>query len=113
MKIPVDIGKLNKRITIQKLSLTTDEYGNQIQQWSDFYTCWAAVSGINNREYWQARRQNEENILNFQIRHSKELKDINKTDYRIIFDNRIFDISFIDNLQFADSIFILKGIENV
>ena len=36
MKIPVDIGKLNKRITIQKLSLTTDEYGNQIQQWSDF-----------------------------------------------------------------------------
>ena len=74
MKIPVDIGKLNKRITIQKLSLTTDEYGNQIQQWSDFYTCWAAVSGINNREYWQARRQNEENILNFQIRHSKELR---------------------------------------
>ena len=99
MKVPVDIGKLNKRITIQKLSLTTDEYGNQIQQWSDFYTCWAAVSGINNREYW--------------IRHSKELKDINKTDYRIIFDNRIFDISFIDNLQFADSIFILKGIENI
>ena len=39
----MDAGKLNRRITIQQQSTTQDSYGGQVQSWSDFYACWAAI----------------------------------------------------------------------
>lgn len=112
-KLTVDIGKLDKRITIQHHTVTQDEEGNQMQEWTDFHSCWAAVNGISNREYWNARQQHEENIVNFKIRFCNALKLLNKTDYRIVFDGRIYNIVLIDNVLFADSILNVKGVETV
>ena len=39
----MDISKLNQRIQIQKAILKTDEVGNVIQQWQDFYSCFRSV----------------------------------------------------------------------
>ena len=113
MKLKVDIGRLDKRITIQKCTVTADTKRNQIPEWTDYYTCWAAVNGGSNREYWQAREQHEENIVNFKVRYCNFLKSLNKTDYRIVFDGRIYDITFIDNILFADSILNIKGAEKL
>ena len=112
-KLEVNIGKLNKRITIQRHTVTQDEEGNQMQEWTTFHSCWAAVNGISNREYWNARQQQEENIINFKIRFCDSLKALNKKDYRIIFDGRTYDIVFIDNVLFADSILNIKGTETI
>ena len=112
-KLKVDTGKLDKRITIQKQAVTEDKYGNQIQDWIDYHTCWAAVNGVTNREYWEAREQHEENVVNFRVRFCSRLKAINKTEFRIVFDNRIYDINYIDNVLFADSIMNIKGAEHI
>ena len=110
MKLKVDIGRLDKRITIQKRTVTADTKLNQIPEWTDYYTCWAAVNGVSNREYWQAREQHEEN---FKVRYCNSLKNLNKTDYRIVFGGRTYDITFIDNVLFADSILNIKGAEKL
>ncbi len=91
----VDIGRLDKRITIQKRTVTADTKRNQIPEWTDYYTCWAAVNGVSNREYWQAREQHEENIVNFKVRYCN------------------YDITFIDNILFADSVLNIKGAEKL
>lgn len=109
--IRVDIGKMNKRITIQKQTVLEDEYGNQTPAWVDYYSCWAAVNGVTNREYWQARNQHEENIVDFRLRGCDLLKNINKTEYRIVFNDRIYDIKYIDNMFFDDKILNIKGAE--
>ena len=32
----MDISLLNARVTFQKKSVTTDRYGNQLAEWTDF-----------------------------------------------------------------------------
>ena len=109
----VDIGRLDKRITIQKRTVTADTKRNQIPEWTDYYTCWAAVNGVSNREYWQARQSHEENTVNFKVRFCAALKALNTVDYRIVFGGRIYNIEHIDNVLFADSLLNIKGVENV
>lgn len=46
----MDISKLNQRIQIQKAILKTDEVGNVIQQWQDFYSCFTSVKTTGGRE---------------------------------------------------------------
>ena len=46
----MDISKLNQRIQIQKAILKTDEVGNVIQQWQDFYSCFASVNTAGGKE---------------------------------------------------------------
>ena len=111
--LSVNIGKLDQRIMIQHRTVVKDEKGNESEEWTDFHSCWAAVNGVSNREYWKAREQHEENIVSFKIRFCNVLKELNKTDFRIVFDGRIYDIVFIDNMLFADSLLNIKGAETV
>jgi len=46
----MDIGKLDKRITIQSRSATLDDYGQELNSWSDVATVWANVKPISGRE---------------------------------------------------------------
>ena len=110
-KLSVDIGKLNKRITIQKQTVTTDAEGNQIATWQDYFSCYAAVNGVSQRDYWSARQQHEENTVTFRLRCCADLKTLNTIDYRIVFDGIIYDITGIDNVLFADSLLSIKGVE--
>lgn len=112
-KLTIDIGRLDKRITIQHLVIESDGSANQSEQWRDYYSCWAAISGVSNREYWHAREQHEENIVNFRVRCCNALKHINKTDYRIVFGDKNYDITFIDDVLFAGSVMNIKGAQHV
>lgn len=111
MMLSTDTGKLDKRITIQHTSVTTDDIGNQTSEWSDFHSCWAAVHGVSGREYWQAREQHEENTVNFKVRYCKKLKELGTTDFRIKFGDKLYDITSVDNIQFADSLINIKAVE--
>lgn len=109
-KISLDVGKLDKRITVQRHEVITDSRGNQTQEWIDFHSCWAAVNGSGGREYWKARQQNEENTVNFKVRFCNSLKELNTVDYRIMFGGKAYNITYIDNMLFADSLLNLKGV---
>ena len=109
-KLSVDIGKLNKRITIQKQTVTTDAEGNQIATWQDYFSCYAAVNGVSQRDYWNARQQHEENTATFRMRCCAALKLLNTVDYRIVCSGLIYDITGIDNVLFADSVLNIRGV---
>lgn len=111
MKLSTDTGKLNQRITFQKQTEIVDEIMNHTTELSDFYTCWASVSGVSGREYWEAREQHEENTLSFKVRYCRKLAEINKTEYFIKYKNKIYDITDINNLQASDSILIIRATE--
>lgn len=111
MKLDTDIGRLDRRITIQKQSVGFDSIGNQKTVLTDFHNCWAAVSGVSGREYWEAREQHEENTLSFKIRYCRKLADIDKINYFIRYNGKVYDITDINNLNAADSLLIIKAVE--
>lgn len=46
----MDISKLNQRILIQKGVSKTDDVGNVLLQWQDFYSCFASVKTAGGKE---------------------------------------------------------------
>ena len=48
-------GELNKRITILKRSIFTDN-GFEVEEWVDYKTVWAKVKNINGKEFFQAQQ---------------------------------------------------------
>jgi len=48
------IGKLDKRITLQSRSATLDDYGQELNSWSDIATVWANVKPLGGREKLRA-----------------------------------------------------------
>lgn len=109
MMIDTDTGRMDKRIIIQIRSGKEDEIGNQTSAWADFHKCWANVSGVSGKEYWQARQQNEEQIVSFRIRYCRKLSGLNTYDYRILYNGETYNIQYSDNLFRADSLLIIKA----
>lgn len=109
MMIDTNTGRMNKRIAIQMLETKEDKIGNQTPSWTDFHKCWANVNGVSGKEYWQARQQNEEQIISFRIRYCRKLSELNSFDYRILYRGDTYNIQYIDNLLQADSLLIIKA----
>lgn len=111
--LPIDIGRLDHRIIIQKKTVSVDSLLNQYAAWIEYHKCWAAVSGVSNKEYFAARQQHEENIVSFKIRGCSKLKSLNKIEYRIVFDDNVYDIDYIDDVHFSGSVVNIKAVLHI
>jgi SPP1 family predicted phage head-tail adaptor len=102
----MEIGKMNKRITFKTYSETENELGDSISTWMDYKTVWASVSNLHGREYFTAMQVQAENTVKFTIRYCK---DIN-TSMKIVFNNQIYDIKFIDNIKYGNKFMEIQGL---
>ncbi len=102
----MDIGQLNKRITIQKFTTTENDMGDSISEWADYKTLWASVSNLHGREFWQAQQVSSENTVKFTIRYCKDID----TTMRISFNGKVYDIKFIDNIKYNNTFMEIQGL---
>lgn len=49
-------GRLNRRVTIQRLEVSKDHFNADIESWVDTATVWAHIEPLRGREYWQAKQ---------------------------------------------------------
>ena len=94
----MDISKLNQRIRIQKGVSKTDEVGNVIRHWQDFYSCFASVKTTGGNER-QKGDTDEQKSVTFTVRFCKKLTVLSAVDYRIVFQGKPYNIIQVD---FAD-----------
>lgn len=94
----MDISKLNQRILIQKSSTQTDEVGNVIQQWQDYYSCFASVKTTGGKEQQKGATEEQYSVA-FAVRFCKQLSELSAVDYRIMFRGKNYNIVQVD---FAD-----------
>jgi len=117
MEFKIKVGELNKRIAIQKLGeIQYNDNGFPISNddgFGDYKTVWASINNLFGQEFYSAKAINEENTVNFIIRYSKDLTDIDSKNYRIKWKNRVFNITFIDNVQYANKWIKIKAIETI
>lgn len=107
----VNIGKLDKRITIQKFSTYQNENGFDIEDWVDYKTIWASINNLWGKEFYAAKAVNAENTVEFVVRYSRDLENISTKEYRIFWNGRNFDITFVDNIQYENKWLKIKAIE--
>ena len=94
-----EIARYNQRITFQKNTITTDEYRNHIQEWTDYFTCCAYANTYVAHEDGE-KVISEERSVTFEIRYCPELAAVTSTGYRIIFDGDAYNIESVDMMNY-------------
>lgn len=94
----ISIGDLNKRITFQNYIEKTDESGFPIEEWTDFKTVWAGMTNLHGREYFAAAATQTEKTVKFTLRYCEGID----TYMHIVYEGKIYDITFIDNMKYSD-----------
>ncbi len=92
------ISSLNTRITIEENVVVSDTIGNRTNEWREYYSCFATIkidiSGSS--ENSEVGLVIDHNKLNFLIRYCNKVKNINSTNYRVVFQDEIYDIKAVD-----------------
>lgn len=96
----MDIALLNVKITFQKNEVTSDSIGNHRNTWTDFYSCFATVSGEKGTEKAVTGMIVDDSDISFTVRYCKKLSGIESNKCRIVFDGDVYNIISIDHMNF-------------
>lgn len=96
------IESLREKITIQKNTPSVDKYGNHKLTWEDYYKCSAYVNNLSGKEYWAAAEVNAQDEIVFLIRYCSKASALDTEHYRIVFKGSIYNISFVDHVQYKN-----------
>lgn len=90
------MASYNKPILIQKLDEDTEK-------WNDYYSTHANVNKASGKEYFNASTNISASTYNFKVRYCEKLKELlfNTEIYRVVYENRCYDIKNID--RYAES----------
>ena len=105
----VNLGSLNKRITILTTTEGTNEAGDTILVPATFKTVWASVSPTTGRDYVEAKKFQAELTYKFTIRYLAGVTP----DMTIQFKTRIFLIQDIINPFEHNELLEIMAIERV
>lgn len=87
------IGRLDRKILIQSLSVTQGDFGEVSESFSTTHTVWAIVKEVSGNEKDSDDKQVGINKVDFTIRHINNLN----IRMRVSYDSRVFDIKHIEH----------------
>lgn len=96
----MDISLLNRKIMIQKSTITVDDIGNHTNRWDDFYSCYATISAESPSESTSAGTVVDNTKADFTVRCCRTVLDITADEYRILYAGEIYNILGIDHMNF-------------
>lgn len=82
-------GQFRHRIAIQHMTETENAMGDIVSGWVDFKTVWSMVKTVRGNEFIQAQAVQGERTVRFIVRYTDGITN----DMRILYDNRIFEIT--------------------
>jgi SPP1 family predicted phage head-tail adaptor len=96
-------GQFDRRITIQRQSITQSDSGEEIVTWVDVATVWARKIENRGEERFASQQFIGHAVKTFQIRWSTLVAELT-IEHRIVFDGRTFDITDIRELARREGI---------
>lgn len=91
-------GRLNKKVKIQNLANSKNEYGELEEIWQDLKEVWAEVKPLTGRSFFSAQQINSEITHSVIIRYTENIKP----NMRVTYKDRTFDILYIMNFNEED-----------
>lgn len=108
----MNAGTFKDKIIIQKKIVDIDNIGQQVEKWQDYFITFAYVNNLvlGVKELWEAVQQGSEKTVEFITRYCIKLSELDCVNYRIMFRNHIYDIIFIDNIQYKNNLLKMRAI---
>lgn len=97
------ISRLNQKILIQKTKIEIDKIGNHTNSWEDYFLISAEVNNESPLETSSAGNIWDESKIDFVIRNSSEVKEINSLEFRVIFNKNIYLIEGVDHMGYNNT----------
>lgn len=91
----MNISALNTRIVFEKLTVTTDEYGNHGTKAEEYYSCYATVSGTGTEET-AAGTTNPRETADFTVRCCAALQAVESDHFRIAAGGHLYNILYVN-----------------
>lgn len=102
------IGKLDRRITIQRATETVNGYGERDKTWADFITVWAALDMKRTRslqENIQGSTEATKQRMQWRVRYSPDSSTISALD-RLVYNGKTQDIIGVQEMGRGEDIVI-------
>jgi SPP1 family predicted phage head-tail adaptor len=96
----MNVALLNVCICFQKNEVLVDEIGNHINAWNEYYSCHATIGGESGKESQIGGVVVDDSDISFTIRYCKRAEAINTMNYRILFNNELYNILTVDHMNF-------------
>jgi SPP1 family predicted phage head-tail adaptor len=90
--------RLKERLTVQKNTVSADEYGNHINSWVDYFSCKCRINTYPKDEK-DGTVVYDDRIATFEVRYCSELMHIDAVNYRIVFRDDVYDILAVDMMN--------------
>jgi SPP1 family predicted phage head-tail adaptor len=87
-------GELDRRITIQRATVTRNEFNEPIESWGDLTTVWAKRRDASAAESYRAQEVGAGITTRFTIRWSMTAATVNPSD-RVSFEGRLYNITAV------------------
>ena len=96
-------GRLDQRVTIERVTYTQDPMGGMTEEWAPLATLWAAVEPLNGREFFAASTTLSETTTRIRIRYRPDLTVIDRINHNGV----LYDITAIINPKSGDRELVL------
>lgn len=98
----MEASNYKQPLELIKKELIIDEQGMENEEFVTILRFRGYVNNLSGKEYWEAKQINSETSLKVYTYYCKLFSTINTKDYFIKFNNKIYDIQFIDNIQYQN-----------
>jgi SPP1 family predicted phage head-tail adaptor len=92
------IGEMRHRITIQRVTISTNDNGYEMETPELIKEVWAKVSNLHGSEFFAAKAIQAENTVKFTVRYMSGLDQ----SMQILFQGKVYNITAIDNIKYRN-----------
>jgi len=104
-------GELDRRITLERVTTTWDEFNAPVEKWSTIATVWASKKDVRDGERMRADAVSSEISTRFRIRYSAAVEDLTPKD-RVTYSGRVYDIFSVKEIGSREGIEITASARN-
>lgn len=104
-------GNLDRRIVIERATVSHDQFNAPVEVWGTLATVWASKTDVKDGERMRADAVSSEITTRFRIRYSTTVADVSPKD-RVQFDGRIYDIVAVKEIGRREGIEITASARN-
>jgi SPP1 family predicted phage head-tail adaptor len=96
-------GTLDRRIDIQRATVTLDGFGGESRTWATIGNLWASMTPISDGERFRSDERAADITTRFVVRWSSLTSTVDAKD-RLIFDGRTFEIYGVKEIGYRDGV---------